>query len=303
MKLRNIAVAALMSVALLFAAGCETEKAPVKKVASIDESVIYQMDMFVKANEELDKWADETSKKYQEEVKDKSDEEKAKKFQEFQAELEIKTNETLNPLKEKARAAVATAAKNKSVTVVLDKKIIVYGVPDMTDDVKGLLESGNDLTYPEDNEEQLKQAPIGYFDQNIVSNLKVFKEAEMELIQERNGMLQKMREEMQKAQERGEQPSPAEIQAMQKAIEARLESLQQQKLTPLLKAVNDSVEEVAKQEGLSLVLDTQHVMYGGRNLTELVVDTFLKKISEGGATTAGPGAEATPAATPAPAEQ
>ena len=90
---------------------------------------------------------------------------------------------------------------------------------------------------------------------------------------------------------------------MQKAIEARLESLQQQKLTPLLKAVNDSVEEVAKQEGLSLVLDTQHVMYGGRNLTELVVDTFLKKISEGGATTAGPGAEATPAATPAPAEQ
>ena len=299
MKLRNIAVAALMSVALLFAAGCETEKAPVKKVASIDESVIYQMDMFVKANEELDKWADDTSKKYQQEVKDQSDEAKAKKFQEFQAELEIKTN----ALKEKARAAVATAAKNKGVTVVLDKKITVYGVPDMTDDVKGLLESGNDLTYPEDNEEQLKQAPIGYFDQNIVSNLKVFKEAEMELIQERNGMLQKMREEMQKAQERGEEPSPAEIQAMQKAIEARLESLQQQKLTPLLKAVNDSVEEVAKQEGLSLVLDTQHVMYGGRNLTELVVDTFLKKISEGGATTAGPGAEATPAATPAPAEQ
>ena len=91
--------------------------------------------------------------------------------------MEIKTNETLNPLKEKARAAVATAAKNKGVTVVLDKKITVYGVPDMTDDVKGLLESGNDLTYPEDNEEQLKQAPIGYFDQNIVSNLKVFKEA------------------------------------------------------------------------------------------------------------------------------
>ena len=80
MKLRNIAVAALMSVALLFAAGCETEKAPVKKVASIDESVIYQMDMFVKANEELDKWADDTSKKYQQEVQDQSDEAKAKNF-------------------------------------------------------------------------------------------------------------------------------------------------------------------------------------------------------------------------------
>jgi outer membrane protein len=302
MRLRNIAVAAVLGVSLLFAAGCETEKAPVKKVASIDESVVYQMDMFTKANEELDKWAEETSKKYQEEVKDGTDEEKAQKFQEFQAELEIKTNETLNPLKEKARAAVATAAKDKGVTVVLDKKIIVYGVPEITDDVKALLESGKELTYPEENEEEIKKAPIGYFDQNIVRNLKVFKEAEMELIQDRNAMLTKMREELQKAEKEGKQPGPAEIQAMQKAIEARLESLQQQKLTPLLKAVNDSVEEVAKAEGLSLVLDTQHVMYGGRNLTELVVDTFLKKISEGGTTPAPAGTPA-PAATATPAGQ
>lgn len=303
MRLRNIAAAAVVGMSLLFAAGCETEKAPVKKVASIDESVIYQMDMFVKANEDLNKWADETSKKKQEEVKDKSDEEKAKAFQEYQAELDIKTNETLNPLKEKARAAVANAAKNKDVTVVLDKKIVVYGVPDITDEVKALLESGGELTYPEENTEELKVAPIGYFDQNIVSSLKVFKEAEMELFQERNAMLQKMREELQKAEQAGKQPSPAEIQAMQKAIEARLESLQQQKLTPLLKAVNDSVEEVAEQEGLSLVLDTQHVMYGGRNLTEMVVDTFLKKISEGSSASAEPVAAASPAASPVPTEQ
>ncbi|MFA5504786.1 MAG: OmpH family outer membrane protein [Vulcanimicrobiota bacterium] len=303
MRLRNIAAAAVVGMSLLFAAGCETEKAPVKKVASIDESVIYQMDMFVKANEDLNKWAEETSKKKQEEVKDKSDEEKAKAFQEYQAELDIKTNETLNPLKEKARAAVANAAKNKDVTVVLDKKIVVYGVPDITDEVKALLESGGELTYPEENAEELKVAPIGYFDQNIVSSLKVFKEAEMELFQERNAMLQKMREELQKAEQAGKQPSPAEIQAMQKAIEARLESLQQQKLTPLLKAVNDSVEEVAEQEGLSLVLDTQHVMYGGRNLTEMVVDTFLKKVSEGNSASAEPVAAASPAASPVPTEQ
>lgn len=304
MRLRNIAklvgTAWVLGLCVLFSTGCETEQnAPVKKVASIDESEIYQMEMFTKANEELDKWADETSKKYQEEVKDKSDEEKAKKFQEFQAELEIKTNETLNPLKEKARAAVATAAKNKGATVVLDKKIIVYGVPDITEDAKTLLTSGGDITYPEETEEELKKAPIGYFDQTIVRNLKVFKEAEMELFQERNAMLQKMREELQKAEKEGNQPSPAEIQAMQKAIEARLESLQQQKLTPLLKAVNDSVEEVAKAEGLSLVLDTQHVMYGGRNLTELVVDSFLKKISGGGSTPSDQSSPA-PAATATP---
>jgi outer membrane protein len=302
MRLRNIALSVVLGVSLLFAAGCETEKAPVKKVASIDESVVYQMDMFTNADKELEKWADEESKKRQESVKDKSDEEKQAAFQQFQAELEIKTNETLNPLKEKARAAVATAAKEKGVTVVLDKKIIVYGVPDITEEVQTLLKSGNELTYPEDTEEAIKKAPIGYFDQNIVRNLKVFKEAEMELFQERNSMLTRMRDELKKAEEAGNQPSPAEIQAMQKAIEARLESLQQQKLTPLLKAVNDSVEEVAKQENLSLVLDTQHVMYGGRNLTELVVDNFLKKISGGGSSPAAEGTPA-PAATATPEGQ
>lgn len=294
MSLRNMALAAALGVSLLLNTGCNTEKAPIKKVAAIDESAVYQLEMFVNAEKELDKWAEEKSKKMAEEAKGKSDEVKSQMFQEFQAELEIKQNETLNPLKEKARAAVANAAKSKGATVVLDKKIVVYGVPDLTEDVTTLMQSGKELTYPEDNAEDAKMSPIGYFDQNIVRNLKVFKEAEVELIEERNRLLQRMGEELKKAEQEGNKPSPAEIQAMQKAIEARLGSLQQQRMAPLLKSVSDSVEQVAKQEGLSLVLDTQHVMYGGRNLTELVVDTFLKNVGDG----AG---KPTAAATTAPA--
>ena len=294
MSLRNMALAAALGVSLLFGAGCEKEKTPIKKVAAIDESAVYQLEMFTNAEKELDKWAEERSKKLAEEAKGKSDEIKAEMFQTFQAELEIKQNETLNPLKEKARAAVANAAKSKGVNVVLDKKIVVYGVPDLTEDVTTLMQSGQELTYPDDNTEEAKKSPIGYFDQNIVRNLKVFKEAEGELLEERNRLLQRMGEELKKAEQEGNKPSPAEIQAMQKAIEARLGSLQQQKMAPLLKSVSDSVEQVAKDEGLSLVLDTQHVMFGGRNLTELVVDTFLKNVGDG----AG---KPTAAATTAPA--
>lgn len=280
MSVRRIVVAAALGVSLLFASGCETETPPIKKVASIDEAKVYSLDMFTQAEKELNEWAEKRSSELAEQAKDKSDEEKAKLFQEFQAEHDIKTNETLNPLREKARAAVATAAEKKGVTVVLDKKIVVYGIPELTEDVTSLLESGQELSYPEEDADKVNDAPIGYFDQNIVRNLKVFKEAEMEIFQERNRLLQKMSEELQKAESEGQKPSPAELQAMQKSIEARLESLQQQKMSPLIKAVTDSVEEVAKSEGLSLVLDTQHVMFGGRNLTEEVVDTFLKKASQ-----------------------
>lgn len=298
MSLRNMAVTAALGMTLLFSAGCNSTPPPVKKVASIDQSAIYQMEMFTKADKELDDWAKaEVERRTKELGEEATDEEKAASFREYQLELEKKTNETINPLKEKARAAVANAAKDKGITVILDKKIIVYGVDDLTDDAKTLLTSGGELTYPEDSQAEIDKAPIGYFEPDVVRNLKVFKEAEMEVLQERDRMVRIMSEEMQKAQEEGKQPSPAEIQAMQKQVEARLQSLQQQKMAPLMKAVTDSVEEVAKQEGLSLVLDTQHVMYGGRNLTELVVDSFLKKVGAGldKPSSDAPSTEATPA--------
>lgn len=300
MSLRKIAVACGLSLSLLFVAGCTgdgaggggAKSAAVKKVASIDESAIYGMDDFKKAEESLNKWSDDEVKKRQEAVKDKSEEEKATAFSQYQVDLQKKTNETMGPLKDKARAAIALAAKDKGVTVVLDKKIVVYGVPEITDDVKALLTKGGELTYPKD-EIDPAQAPIGYFDQTIVRNLKVFKQAEMEILAERNNQIQGMQKAI---KDSGREPTPAEIQNMQKAVEARLEALQEQKMGPLIKAVTDSVAEVAKKENLSLVLDTQHVMYGGRNLTESVVDTFLKK-SDGQDTTAG--SSPTPEATPA----
>ncbi len=283
MTWKPICAAVVLSTLMVLTAGCErlttSKSEAVKKVASIDDSAINSMDEFRQAEESLDAWAQEESQRLQKEAQGQSDEVKAQLYQQFQLELQKKTNETLNPLKERARAAVATAAKNKGVSVVLDKKIVVYGVPDITEDVKSLLAGGGDLSYPDD-EENLEKAPVGYFDQTIVRSLKVFKEAEMEVYNERNRLLSEMRDHLEKSDQR---PGPAEIQQMQKTIEARLEALQEQRISPLLKAVTDSVADVAKEEGLSLVLDTQHVMYGGRNLTEQVVDSFLKRTSGGGA--------------------
>lgn len=295
MSLKKFAMAAGLSLVMLLGAGCSQEGQAVKKVASIDETVIYKLDEFTKAEADLKKYAEEKKKELQAKGKDKSPEEQQKLSQEYQAAIQVKQNELMNPLKEKARAAVANAAKDKGVNVVLDKKIVVYGVPDITDDVKSLLTKGGELVYPKE-ETDVDAAPIGYFDQNIVRSLKVFQQAELELMQERNKLLQEW-----KASLDGKQPTPAEIQGMQKTIETRLASIQEQKFSPLLKAVTDSVEEVAKKEGLSLVLDTQHVMYGGRNLTENVVDTFLKKVGADPAN--ADTVESRPVTIPTPAEK
>ncbi len=281
MSLRKVALACGLGLSLLFGSGCDnagggggSPSAAAKKVASIDEAAINQMDEFKKAQETLDKWAEEEVKKRQKQVEGKSDADKNAAFQAYQLELSKKQAEILNPLKDKARAAIALVAKEKGVTVVLDKKIVVYGVPDITEDVKAKLSGGDKLEYPKE-EIDPTQSPIGYFDQDVVRNLKVFKEADIAIATAR---VEQIKEMQKRFQQEGRNPTPQEMQSMEQILSARVQALQEQKMGPLIKAVTDSVADVAKEEKLSLVLDTQHVMHGGRNLTEQVVDSFLKKV-------------------------
>lgn len=299
MSLRKFALACGLGLALFAGSGCEnagggggSPSAAAKKVASIDETAINEMEEFKKAQKELDDWAQAEVEKRAKAVEKKSDAEKQAAFQEYQLELSKKQAEMLNPLKDKARAAIALVAKDKGVTVVLDKKIVVYGVPDITEDVKTKLSSDNKLEYPKE-EIDPAQSPIGYFDQDVVRNLKVFKEADIAIATERVNQIKSIQEKFKKE---GRNPTAAEMQSMDQLLSARLQALQEQKMGPLIKAVNDSVADVAKAENLSLVLDTQHVMHGGRNLTEQVVDSFLKKVDESApsSSTATPAASATP---------
>lgn len=292
MTLKNFSLALALVCMFALIGGCNNGKgsssAAVKKVASLDEDGIYDLPMFKDADKALKKWGEEKSEEIKKKVaaaKTPEQKQEAQKLiREFQLEMQKKQNETMNPLKEKARAAVAMTAKKKGVRVVLDKKIVVFGVEDMTEDVKKLLESGEELTYPEGDDPA--DAPIGYFDANVIRSLKVFTEVENEILAERNKMIEEITKKL------GKNPSAADQDAARKAVEARMESLKQAKMGPLFKYVTDSVADVAKAENLSLVLDTQHVMHGGRNLTELVVDSFLKKVGGGGA----PAATATPEA-------
>jgi outer membrane protein len=155
MSLRKVALTLGLGLTLLVGAGCQGggggiagPSAAAKKVASIDEAAIYQMDEFKEAQEALDKWAETEFAKRRDAVKDKSDQEKDLAFQQFQLELQKKEAEMVNPLKDKARAAIAIASRDKGVTVVLDKKIVVYGVPEITEDVKAILAKGEKLEYP-----------------------------------------------------------------------------------------------------------------------------------------------------------
>lgn len=286
----------LLCLFTLTLAGCPTSTSdPAKKVAALDGEAIYELPAFKKANDDLKAWAEKRSEELKKEMEGKPDKEKANLQRQFQLDLQKQTNDAFTKLRQRADGAVAKVARDKGALVVLDKKIVVYGVPEITDDVKAAFgdkkefSEADAITLPE--EQDTSGAPVGYFDQTVVRALKVFQQADLDIANERRKLIEAMQTEL------GDKPKPSDVQQMQKALQLRLEAFTEQKMAPLVKAVNDSVEEVAKAEGLSLVLDKQHVMYGGRNMTEQVVETFLKKVGSIGDAPAEEGSP-TPAATP-----
>jgi len=303
LPLVGIGVLLLVGIAVLAyfkggAGGLNLGGSAIKQVGSLDQEAVFTMPEFEKAKKDMEKLASDKEAQIEKEAQalgsDPTPEQQRafeKKVREIKLEIQKKSNEALNPLKTRAEFAVAQVAAAKGMTVVLDKRIIVYGVPEITDEVKKAFESAKadaKVSDPPDT----SNAPIGYFDQEVVRTLKVFQETELQIYQKRGELVAEFEKTVKE-----KNLSAADRELLERQLKLKLEAYQEQLTTPLITAVNDSVKEVAQAEGLSLVLDKQHVMQGGRNMTDKVVETFLKKVGGGTA----PAGDATPG-TPTPAE-
>lgn len=264
---------------------------PVRKVGCIDADAIYALDEFKDAEKKMQEFSEAKAKEFDKAVKEKTGKEGAEAelqllYNKLQGEVEVNRNKIILPLNNRVSAAIAIVSASKGLKVVLDKRIVVCGVPDVTEDVIKLFRQKGELKLP--SEEDTSDSPVAYFDQGIVRKLKVFGEVDIRLSQARTDM---MREYEKKAPSL----SAAEREALQREISARFEALSQQQYGPLYQKVNNAVNQVAKNLGISLVLNKQTVMYGGRNITDEVIDTFNASL-----TAPSESAAPAPAATPAP---
>ena len=296
----RLAGVALLAGAVLFGCGGSGPtggpsggNANTKAIGAIDQEELMKLDEFEKARKQLDDITKKTEDDLRKKWEGKPPSQQAQKeIQEARMEVTKKGNELMNPLKRRAEAAVAQVARNNKMVVVLDKRIVVYGVPDITADVKKAFQAPGEIKLPDETD--TSKSPVGYFDQEVVRSLKAFQEAEMKIYRKRSELMA----EFQKIVKQKNMP-PQEQELLQREYRLKLETFQESVTAPLLASVNESVQEVAKAQGLSLVLDKQHVMQGGRNMTNEVVETFLKKV--GGATaprsSPTPKAQATPGAT------
>ncbi|MBQ7503558.1 OmpH family outer membrane protein [bacterium] len=252
---------------------------PAKRVASLDADAIYALDEFKNAEKQMKEFSDKKAAEFDKALKEKNGKAGAEAelqllYRQLQNEVEVNNNKTMLPLKNKVTAAIAYVSAKKGLSVVLDKRIVVCGVPDITDEVKTVFQQKEEVKLP--SEEDGSDSPIAYFDQSIVRKLKVFGEVDIKLTQARSDMAREYEKKAPKL-------SDSEREAMQREMSARFEALSQQMYAPLYQKVNNSVNKVAKDLGISLVLNKQTVMYGGRNITDEVIDTFNASLTGGAA--------------------
>jgi len=239
------------------------------EVGSLDREVIFKLSEFTKANDRVNEKVGELNKQYEKLAKNvKSPEQQEELMLRFRQDVEtIKANE-IKPLFDKAQAAVAIIAIEKKMKVVLDKKIVVCGAADITEEVKTKFKSSDELKTPSDNIG--KDSKIGYFDQDVVRSIKMFRDTDKQIFDS----FQKLKRDL---DEQSKNLSDKEKEKLFAEYNARFMKERQQKYVPLLKKVTRTVEEVAKKKELNMVLDKQFVMYGGRNVTDEVVETLTTK--------------------------
>lgn len=239
-------------------------------VGCLNSELIYSLDEFKNAQKQLDQEAQKIYKDYEEQSKNVPDETKRKLYFAAKQLIDNKTTSMLLPLKERANKAVASIANQKKMSIILDKNICVTGAPDITEDVIKVFKQEDKIKSPETAQEDKNalNSPIGYFNQEVIYQLKVFQEAEAKLYQ----TFQQYQTDLQK---KAKNLSKEQQEQLIQEYEIIFNQNKEKVYSPLYEDLNRAIEEVGKSEKLSIILDSANVMYGGVNVTDQVVKAFL----------------------------
>jgi len=238
-----------------------------QQVGMLDSEAIYAMPEFTRVKKDLGQMSEAMQGEYQKQSKKMRPEEQESLRLQMRTKLEQEQAKRLKPLNDRVSAAIATLAVERKYRVVLDKKIVVTGVSDVTEDVKKKFQENPRLEAPKQSPEL--QSNVGYISQEAVGELRIYKEANAKLVK----FYQQLGQEFAK---KGAKLTPAEKEKMRVEMARQFQEMQAEIFKPVNDKVNMAITEVAKEKGLSLVLESHHIMWGGRNLTDDVIKKLLQ---------------------------
>jgi outer membrane protein len=231
----------------------------VTDIGSLDQTQLAALPQFQAASKQLDDYRISLTKSYTNRAKHASQAEQQRLVGEFQQRMGDRQRQLFGPLFGKAQAAIASVASSKNLTVVVDKRIVVFGGTDITGSVRDLLSGPGDPVPP-----QSTPAPssVGYVDQVAIDQTPKVKAATDDF--------QKFQADQQKAAQDKlkSAKTDADRDAVLKDYRKTLDDRQNATLKPVVDSTRAAISEVAKSKGLILVVDKGNVIFGGTDITK-----------------------------------
>ncbi len=267
MKRRVITTLAVL-LALLPIVGPAAIAADLTGVGFLDQSAVATLPAFVAANQQVEQYKAQLQSQFANAMRGaRSDADKQRITLQFQQEFSDKQNEVMGPLFQRAQAAIANVSASKKLSIVVDKRIVIYGGQDITSDVVSAVRSSAAIGAPQASP---SASPIGFVDQSALANSQEVKTA--------SDQLQKFQDAQQPIYRARFKNAKTDVDKQQvmadynKAMEDKKNDL----LKPLIGQTRSATDSVARSKNLLLVIDRADVVFGGTDITQDVQNALNK---------------------------
>ncbi len=255
--------------ALAFALGAALFAAPavgatdVTDIGSIDQTALASLPSFQNASKQLNQYGASLQKQYSGRAAHASQADQQRLAQEFQGKMADKQRQLFGPLFAKAQTAIASVASSKNLSVVVDKRIVIFGGQDISGPVRDLLSGVGDPVPPVSTP---PPSSVGYVDQAAIDSTPKVKSATDDFLKFKNDQDKAFGDKLKAAK------TDADRNAVLADYRKTLDDQQKKTLQPMVDQTRGAIADVAKQKGLVLVVDKGNIIYGGMDITTAVTD-------------------------------
>jgi outer membrane protein len=252
------------SAALTFALGAAILATPaigatdVTDIGSIDQSAIASLPSFAQANKQIADYQQSLQKQYAGRAAHASQSQQQQLAGEFQQKMAAKQRQVLGPLLQRAQVAIASVASSKNLTVIVDRRIVVFGGSDITTNVRDLLSGVGDPVPPVSTPPPSK---VGFVDQQAIDATPKVKAATDEFLKFKADQDKVYGDKLKAAK------TDADRETVLKDYRKTLDDKQNATLKPVVDVTRSAIADVAKAKGLMLVVDRGNVVFGGTDIT------------------------------------
>jgi outer membrane protein len=262
--------------ALLFAAAIVLSNvvAPIATAADltdvgyVDQADVANLPVFVNANRALASYKSQLDAQYNNQVRRaRSDAQRQQITMQFQQQFNDKQREIVGPLLQRAQLAIAAVSASRNISVVVDKRIVIYGGQDITKDVEAVFSSSQAIQPPSATP---PPSEIGFVDQTVLDGIPKVQTANNTMNQFETTQRQIYSAKI--AQARSDGDKQQILQQYNKLVSDKQDEL----LKPLVDQTKRATADVARKKNLLLVVDRADVVYGGTDITADVQNALSK---------------------------